>query len=221
MSVKVEQWTKFVHQSLRRRIRGEQFKCLAVLMIKKYPLSGEKALKILLESRNDLGIPSDPLVPRYIDALFSFGRFDLSDVLSALLQHSTVSVERMTHNGTPKKNAKSQNSFLSDYRILQDITMATTSDRALKSLSETNRIVESISKWIDAIISWKSKVDEGQDSWTMSFPEAAAVFEAVGVLFSTLFNNERFLHCVYDTSNTGTALVRKLYLLNWMANNRQ
>jgi len=157
------QWKKFLDQCLSRRIDINEFRELAKLMISRYSLSERKIIDLVLESRSVTNVPWDPLIPLYVDALHRLGKAKIPDILISLLEHSTISEGRRTgpksEDGSIDKEKKERkekseaDTFMTDFRIIQNIAIAVTSGHPPKTTADALNTFVAISNWISGLVS--------------------------------------------------------------------
>lgn len=205
MASSAEQWSKLLRQCLSRRLDAEEVRELAKLLSERDPIPEGKLIDVVLDSRTVTNVPWDPLIPVYVDVLRQLGMIKIPDILSSLLQHSSISEQ---NNDPIKKTAKQStkvNTFLTDYRILQDILIVVTAGWVPKSHREARRTFSSVSDWVFALLSWNSaNTDENLGGGLGSSQDAVQVFESIGVLLAALIGGGNVLDSLSTPNAEGT-----------------
>jgi mediator of RNA polymerase II transcription subunit 5 len=198
------QWRRFLDRCLSRRIDVNEFRDLAKLMINRYSLSERKVIDIVLESRSVTNVSWDPLIPLYVDALHLLGKAKIPDILTSLLAHSTISEDRRRGPGSEDASIKKRkmksgvDTFMTDFRIIQNIAIAVTSGYPPKTTADALNTFVAVSNWISALVSWNSgsEGENNQSGWLMSSPDALAAFESLGILLAALAGTEKALNAL-------------------------
>lgn len=210
-----EQWGTFLRQCLDHRIDAAEFKTLSRLLFQRCPIAEDVLLDVLLETWLATGIKWDPLLPLYIDCLRRMGRLQIPTVLHSLLKHSSIheklgKKEASSPGGMEKKKKKSNGlqqcyTFMTDGRVMQDVMLSMSAGNIPATMAEAIGIFSATVDWIQAVVAWhNSHMDAGQQTGgLMSSPDAASVFETLGIILTALSGNVKGLEVLSGDSHAG------------------
>lgn len=207
MAASIEQWNKLLCRCLSRRLDANKFRELAKLLTERDPVPGRKLIDAVLDSKTTTNVPWDPLIPVYVDTLRRLGMAKIPDILSSLLDHSSISEKETT------KQSAGLNTLLTDYRILQDLLMAVTAGWVPKSVHETRRTFTLITDWIFALLSWNSANanDENPGGALGGSQDAVQVFESIGILLAALVGSGNALDSLSTPNAEGNEPNSRIY----------
>lgn len=210
-----EQWGIFLRQCLDHRIDAAEFKTLSRLLFQRCPIAEDVLLDVLLETWLATGIKWDPLLPLYIDCLRRMGRLQIPTVLHSLLKHSSIheklgkEVQSSSPGGAMKKEKKQGlqqcYTFMTDGRVMQDVMLSMSAGNIPATMAEAIGIFSATVDWIQAVVAWhNSHMDAGQQTGgLMSSPDAASVFETLGIILTALSGNVKGLEVLSGDSHAG------------------
>ena len=183
---------------------------LAKLLAERDPIPKAKLIDVVLEARSVTNVDWDPLIPLYTESLRQLGMIKAPDILNSLLKHSTITEHEQSHASkkTPVEQTTKASTFLTDFRIIQNIMMAVTSGLTPKKLGEGRSMLASVADWIFALLSWNSANadDENPIGGLAGSPDAVSVFEAIGILLAALVGSENALDSFSMSSAEGIYL---------------
>lgn len=212
MAPSTEQWSKLLRQCLSRRFDAKKFRELAKLLSERDPVPEGKIIDSVLDSRTVTNVPWDPLIPVYVDVLRQLGMIKIPDILSSLLKHSSISEQSHDSIKNTAKQSTKVNTWLTDYRILQDILMVVTTGWVPKSVREARRTLTSVADWIFALLSWNSaNEDENIGGGLGASQDAVQVFESIGILLVALVGGGNALDSLSTPNAEGTELNIRVY----------
>ena len=209
-----EQWGTFLRQCLDHRIDAAEFKTLSRLLFQRCPIAEDVLLDVLLETWLATGIKWDPLLPLYIDCLRRMGRLQIPTVLHSLLKHSSIheklGKKEASSPGGMEKKKKSNGlqqcyTFMTDGRVMQDVMLSMSAGNIPATMAEAIGIFSATVDWIQAVVAWhNSHMDAGQQTGgLMSSPDAASVFETLGIILTALSGNVKGLEVLSGDSHAG------------------
>lgn len=216
------EWKKFFRRCVSQRIHSAEFKDVFDLMMRRHPVSGKKLVDAVLEARAVTNVEWDPLIPIYVDHIHRLADTRTSDVLSSLLSHSTISNHhdsQQKRSGDTGQYGQVQNSktldtkgsaevstFMTDYRIIQNLMMAVTSGHGPISAMGILGTFSVIAEWILALTSWNPQIGEEKDQsqGLMGSNDAISIFESIGFLFVALMSSEKSAGALSSLKPGGT-----------------
>ncbi|PGH22909.1 hypothetical protein AJ80_02958 [Polytolypa hystricis UAMH7299] len=200
------QWRKFIEQCLSERTDVASFRELSKLMIDRHPIPGKRLVDIVLDGRSVTNVPWDPLIPLYVDALHRLGRAKVHDILTSLLEHSSLAetARRSSLQDVPNKD-KPVSTLMTDFRIFQDIIMAVTTGHAPKTSNDANKTLATIADWMSALLAWTSNGEgaNGQPAYLTHSADIQGIFESIGILFAALAGSEKIVNSLSTQGNKG------------------
>jgi mediator of RNA polymerase II transcription subunit 5 len=202
----MEQWNKLLRQCLIRRLNGDQFRELAQLLLERDPVPQEKLIEAVLESKAVTNVYWDPLVPQYLETLRQLGAVKIPEILSSLLNRSSIKKQSNELKATLTKQPTKGNTLLTDFGIIQDILVAVTSGWVPKSAREARQTLISAADWVFALLSWDSANadDENPVGCFGGSHDVVQLFEAVGILLAGLIGGGNAIDALFTANAEGT-----------------
>lgn len=206
MSSSDAQWAKFLRRCFAHRVEPNEFAQLSKLLNSRSPITEGNLIDLLLQSSARTTTKYDPLLPLYIDCLCRVGRLNASTALASLLKHSSIRAKSRSPSATEGQSQPAHCTWMTDVRVIQDLTLSTSTGVLPKTAIEALSIFEAIVDWINGLMSWHNdNLDEEQQTGgLMSSPDAIPLFESLGVLLAALSSSAKGLEILSAAGNDGT-----------------
>lgn len=206
------QWPRFVHQCVSHRIHGAKFQALAGVLQQDSPATGSQIVKAVLSSRQISCTPSDPLISRYIDALFAIGLVHVPDIISSLLQIWRTNAYKESSQDEGLSHARILDTIESDGRIVEEVLIAITTGKARLTAGEAAQSLSIVCDWLLIIVAWATSSAGTEEAHDTRPPVVAAFFENVGFLFATVVQQERGIAAITSLTSKGESWSRAALL---------
>ncbi|KAI9815113.1 MAG: mediator complex subunit [Pycnora praestabilis] len=195
-----QEWKRFLDRCLLNRISLDKFERLAEVLYARFSLSSPEIAKIFLTPRSRSLVSFDPLIPAYVERLFSLDRVDIPSVLRVLLRTSHLYSPTLGENkgdeedsGRTVEGTWYNSPELIEILLYRVLRIFTTGARP-RTTQEVWGTIRVVSDWMSSVVAASTKSEMMQDINSGNAgpqSEDIATREALGNLVIALSENPK------------------------------
>jgi mediator of RNA polymerase II transcription subunit 5 len=199
----MDEWAKFLAQSLGKRLDADKFGTFAQLLNKKQHLAPRRVADILLRPNKHNTESFDPQIPHYVQILLHGDLLDVPSVLYALLKYSSFRpAEELKPDAERRKETlRWSKSYTQAEGVIYGLAKLMSSGARPKDTQEALDLIKALTEWAKVLAVPGVAEDMMHDTHTT---EAMGVCIAFGTLLVAATENGKLLGVLGRSCPKGT-----------------
>lgn len=210
----MDDWAKFLAQSLGQRLEPDRFEKYAQLLSNKHPLSARQIADVLFKPTKHNWETFDPKIPQYVQRLLHIDLLDSPSVLRALLKYSNF---RPPSESKPEREGQMttlqwKNSYAQAESLLYGLSKLVSTGQRPKTALEALHLIIVLTEWTK-VFTIQNDADDIMHEAHLT--EAVSVRGSLGTLLIATSENARVIGMLGKSCPKGM-IQNSVFLQLWL-----